>query len=419
MDLEFTDELRDFQREVRAVIEERLPADIRAKVERFLALGKDDYHRWQDILAERGWLVYSWPVEHGGTGWSPVQGYIFEEEMGRARAPRIIPLRAEDGRPGDLHLRQRRAEGEVPAAHRCEPDVVVPGLLGAGRRFRPREPAHPRGPRRRPLRRQRDQDLDHRRTLGGHDVLPRAHRYRGQAAGRDLLPPHRHARSGGRGPAHRHHGRRPGDQHRLPHGREGAGREPHRRGEPGWTYAKFLLGHERFGIARLSESKARLAYLSEIARNHHVGGTLLADDTDFVRSVAETEIELTALEFTELRALMNAEQGKAPGVEANMLKIRGTEVQQKISGMLMKAMGYYALPYVPEAMEYGWNEAPIGPEHRIGAGAGVLQHAQDDDLRRDQRDPAQHHRQDGAGGMSRIPLPFPEEPARGPHGAAP
>ena len=92
MDLEFTDELRDFQREVRAVIEERLPADIRTKVERFLTLGKDDYLRWQDILAERGWLVYSWPVEHGGTGWSPVQGYIFEEEMGRARAPRIIPF---------------------------------------------------------------------------------------------------------------------------------------------------------------------------------------------------------------------------------------------------------------------------------------------------------------------------------------
>ena len=85
-----------------------------------------------------------------------------------------------------------------------------------------------------------------------------------------------------------------------------------------------------------------------------------------MRSVAETEIELTALEFTELRALMNAEQGKAPGVEANMLKIRGTEVQQKISEMLMKAMGYYALPYVPEAMEYGWNEAPSGPGYASG-----------------------------------------------------
>ena len=85
-----------------------------------------------------------------------------------------------------------------------------------------------------------------------------------------------------------------------------------------------------------------------------------------MRSVAETEIELTALEYTELRALMDAEQGKSPGVEANMLKIRGTEVQQKISGMLMKAMGNYAAPCVPEAMEYGWNGAPVGPEYAAG-----------------------------------------------------
>ena len=134
----------------------------------------------------------------------------------------------------------------------------------------------------------------------------------------------------------------------------------------GWTYAKFLLGHERFGIARLAESKARLARLKDIARNHRVGGTLLAEDADFMRSVAETEIELTALEYTELRALMDAGEGKAPGVEANMLKIRGTDVQQKISGMLMKAMGYYAAPHVPEAMEYGWNEAPVGPAYAAG-----------------------------------------------------
>lgn len=134
----------------------------------------------------------------------------------------------------------------------------------------------------------------------------------------------------------------------------------------GWTYAKFLLGHERFGIARLSESKARLENLKAIARGHRVGGNLLANDTEFTRSVAELEIELTALEYTELRALMNAEHGGAPGVEANMLKIRGTDVQQKISEMLMKAMGYYALPHVPEALEYGWNEEPIGPAHAAG-----------------------------------------------------
>ena len=187
----------------------------------------------------------------------------------------------------------------------------------------------------------------------------------------------------------------------------------------GWTCAKFLLGHERFGIARLSESKARLAYLGEIARRHRVGGALLADDPDFMRSVAETEIELTALEFTELRALMNAEQGEAPGVEANILKIRGTEVQQKISEMLMKAMGLLRPPLRARSDGIRLERGADRVGARIGAGAGVLQHAQDHDLRRDQRDPAQHHRQDGAGGMNRKSLPSPGDPARGPRGAGP
>ena len=366
MDLEFTDELRDFQREVRAVIEERLPADIRTKVERFLTLGKDDYLRWQDILAERGWLVYSWPVEHGGTGWSPVQGYIFEEEMGRARAPRIIPFGPKMVGPVICTFGSDAQKAKYLPAIAANETWWCQGYS---------EPDA--GSDLASLRTRAVRDGDHYVVNGTKTWTTAAHwadmmfclvRTDTEAKPQEgisflLLDM-----------------RDPGVEVRPIVTMDG-GREintvyltdvkvpvENRIGEEnrGWTCAKFLLGHERFGIARLSESKARLAYLSEIARNHHVGGTLLADDIDFMRSVAETEIELTALEYTELRALMNAEQGKAPGVEANMLKIRGTEVQQKISGMLMKAMGYYALPYVPEAMEYGWNEAPIGPEHASG-----------------------------------------------------
>ena len=366
MDLEFTEELRDFQREVRAVIEERLPADIRTKVERFLALGKDDYLRWQDILAERGWLVYSWPVEHGGTGWSPVQGYIFEEEMGRARAPRIMPFGPKMVGPvictfgSDAQKAKYLPAIAANEAWWCqgysEPDA---GSDLAS------------------LRTRAVRDGDHYVVNGTKTWTTAAHwadmmfclvrtdtEVKPQEGISFLLLDMRD----------------PGVEVRPIVTMDG-GREintvyltdvkvpvENRIGEEnrGWTYAKFLLGHERFGIARLSESKARLAYLKDIARRHRVGGALLADDDDFMRSVAETEIELTALEYTELRALMDAEQGKAPGVEANMLKIRGTDVQQKISEMMMKAMGYYALPFVPEAMEYGWNEAPIGPEYAAG-----------------------------------------------------
>ena len=366
MDLEFTDELRDFQREVRAFIEERLPADIRTKVERFLALGKDDYLRWQDILAERGWLVYSWPVEHGGTGWSPVQGYIFEEEMGRARAPRIMPFGPKMVGPVICTFGSDAQKAKYLPAIAANETWWCQGYS---------EP-------------DAGSDLASLRTRavrdGDHYVVNGTKTWTTAAHWADMMFCLVRTDTG----VKPQEGisfllvdmRDPGVEVRPIVTMDG-GREintvyltdvkvpvENRIGEEnkGWTYAKFLLGHERFGIARLSESKARLAYLSEIARSHHVGGTLLADDADFMRSVAETEIELTALEFTELRALMNAEQGKAPGVEANMLKIRGTEVQQKISEMLMKAMGWYALPHVPEAMEYGWNEAPIGPEYASG-----------------------------------------------------
>ena len=366
MDLEFTDELRDFQQEVRAFIEERLPGDLRTKVERFLTLGKDDYRRWQDILAEKGWLVYSWPEEHGGTGWSPVQCYLFEEETGRARAPRIIPFGPKMVGPVIYTFGTDAQKAKyLPAIARnetwwcqgySEPDA--------------------------------GSDLANLRTRairdGDHYVVNGTKTWTTGAQWADMMfclvrtDPEVKPQEGISFLLVDM--RDPGVEVRpivtLDGGREintvylTDVRVPVENlvGEEnrGWTCAKFLLGHERFGIARLSESKARLSYLKDIARSHRVGGTRLADDTDFMRSVAQTEIEVTALEFTELRALMSAEQGEAPGVEANMLKIRGTEVQQKISQMLMKAMGYYALPHVPEAMEHGWNEAPIGPEYAVG-----------------------------------------------------
>ena len=366
MDLEFTDELRDFQQEVRAFIEERLPGDLRTKVERFLTLGKDDYLRWQDILAEKGWLVYSWPKEHGGTGWSPAQRYIFEEETGRARAPRIIPFGPKMVGPVIYTFGTDAQKAMyLPAIARnetwwcqgySEPDA--------------------------------GSDLASLRTRavrdGDHYVVNGTKTWTTAAHWADMMFCLVRTDTGVKpqeGISFVLVDMRDSGVEVRPIVTIDGGREintvyltdvkvpiENRVGEEnkGWTYAKFLLGHERFGIARLAESKARLSYLKQIARRHRVGGTLLADDADFMRSVAETEIDLTALEFTELRALMDAEQGKTPGVEANMLKIRGTDVQQKISELLMKAMGYYALPYVPESMEYGWNETPIGPDYAAG-----------------------------------------------------
>ncbi len=372
MDLEFTDELRDFRREVRAFIEERLPGDLRTKVERFLTLGKDDYLRWQDILAEKGWLVHSWPEEYGGTGWSPVQHYIFEEEMARANAPRIVPFGP-------------KMVGPVICTFGTDAQKAkyLPDIAG-NRTWWCQGYSEPDA----------GSDLASLRTRairdGDHYVVNGAKTWTTGAHWADMMFCLVRTDTG----AKPQEGisfvlvdmRDPGVEVRPIVTIDG-GREINtvhltdvkvpvedRVGEEnrGWTCAKFLLGHERFGIARLAESKARLSYLKEIARRHRVGGTLLADDADFMHRVAETEIELAALEFTELRALMDAERGKAPGVEANMLKVRGTEVQQKLSELLMKAMGYYALPHVPEAMEHGWNEAPVGPGYAAGPAAAYF-----------------------------------------------
>ena len=363
MNLEFTEELRGFQQEVRAFVEEYLPGDLREKVIRAFPLGKEDFVRWQDILATKGWLVYSWPVEHGGTGWSPVQRYIFEEEMGRANAPRIIPFGPKMVGPVICAFGSERQKAKYL------PPIARNETLWCQGYSEPDAGSDLASLRMRAIR------------IGDHYVVDGTKTWTTAAQWADMMfclvrtDTDSKPQEGISCLLIDMHD--PGVDVRPIVTMDG-GREINtvyfsgvkvpvedRIGEEnrGWTYAKFLLGHERFGIARLAESKARLRRLKDIARSHRVGGGLLAEDPDFARSVAEVEIELTALEYTELRALMDAEQGAAPGVEGNMLKIRGTELQQTISEMLMKAVGYYAAPYLPEAMEFGWNEEPIGPEH--------------------------------------------------------
>jgi alkylation response protein AidB-like acyl-CoA dehydrogenase len=126
----------------------------------------------------------------------------------------------------------------------------------------------------------------------------------------------------------------------------------------GWTYAKFLLGHERTNIAGVGSSKRELARLKRIAASERKGGRPLIDDPLFAANIAQVEVDLWALEITNLRVLSAESGAKAPGPEASILKIRGTEIAQRISELLMRAVGPYALPYRREAMEAGWQADP-------------------------------------------------------------
>ena len=115
----------------------------------------------------------------------------------------------------------------------------------------------------------------------------------------------------------------------------------------GWTCAKFLLSHERTGIAGVGASKRELQYLKHIATQEKEGGRPLMEDPLFRDRVARVEIDLMALEITCLRVASADRDGKAPGPEASILKIKGTEIQQSLTELAMQAVGPMAQPFKP------------------------------------------------------------------------
>jgi alkylation response protein AidB-like acyl-CoA dehydrogenase len=132
----------------------------------------------------------------------------------------------------------------------------------------------------------------------------------------------------------------------------------------GWTYAKFLLLHERSGIAGVARSKNAVRRLKEIARAEAADDDrALIETPEFRRKVSELEVDLTALEYTELRALAREEAGGGPGVETSLLKIKGTEIQQRLTELTLEAVGAYAAPDFRHFPETGGNELPIGPDY--------------------------------------------------------
>ncbi len=135
----------------------------------------------------------------------------------------------------------------------------------------------------------------------------------------------------------------------------------------GWTYAKFLLGYERTGMATIGRSRRQLKEVRKIAASEPLGEGTLLDDPKFREKAAAIEIDLLALESLVLQVLAEQSAGANPGPESSFLKIKGTEIQQALSELLLEAVGNYAHPFVPEALEHGWNEEPIGPAYAAAA----------------------------------------------------
>lgn len=361
MDLSFTAQELEFRDEVRDYLRANLPRHLSEKNRKGLRLDKEDYEEWHDILRKKGWLAVSWPTEHGGPGWNVVQKYIFDVECGLANAPRVVPFGF---------------------------NMLGPVLLKYGSEA------------------QKNYYLP--RILSGEDWWCQG--YSEPGAGSDL--------AGLRTSAVRH------DDHYVVNGQKTwttLGQHANKifclvRTNPdvkkqegisfmlldmtdpgisvnpivtidggaeinevfidnvevpvadlvgeenkGWTYAKYLLTHERTGIANIGHATAQFESMKRIVNAQTRAGKPLLDDPYFASRLAKLEIELEAMRITNLRMVAAAAETGAPGPESSILKVLGAKIRQEITDVARRAVGPYALPYIPEAFDLDFDD-PVGPD---------------------------------------------------------
>lgn len=368
MKLDFAAADLAFRDEVRAFVADRLDPQIRRKVELGLRLEREDYVAWYTQLHERGWITPGWPTEHGGPGWTPLQRYIFDEETLLGGAPRIIASGI--NMLGPVLIRfgtEAQKRRYLPAIRRSETwwaqGFSEPGAgsdLAAVRTAAVREG---------------DEFI-----VNGHKVWTSYAQWCSmmfalvrtdpQAAKPqegisflliDMSSPGVQVR-----PIRMLDGGTDLNEVYLDNVRVPADNlvgELHQ----GWTCGKFLLGHERTGIAGIGSCKQQLARVRSVAREQGI-----ASDPVLQRRLAQFEAELMALEFTGLRMLSAHQASRVPGVEASVLKVRGTELRQALYELLLEVAGPQAVPFEERAMTLEGSEGFASPPGLASLAANYL-----------------------------------------------
>ncbi len=333
MDLNYSSEESAFRDEVRSWLNAHLPKDLRDKMASYGHLSKEDLLRWHRILAKKGWVAPGWPKEWGGTGWNVVQRYIFEEELGYAGTPPLIPFGLNMCAPVLLHFgTEAQKKRFLPRIYNGE-DFWCQGYSEPGS-----------GSDLASLKTKAVRTADHYLVNGQKTWTTLAH-YADWIFCLVRTDP-----TGGK----RQEGisfllmdmRTPGitvrplilmdgahevnevffDDVKVP-----AENLVHEEGK-GWTVAKYLLGHERMNTGRIGESKRQLAKLKELS-------SARMKDSRFRDRLSRLEVELTALEITNLRFLDRMRRtGQPPGADVSMLKIKGTEIQQALTELMIDAV---------------------------------------------------------------------------------
>jgi alkylation response protein AidB-like acyl-CoA dehydrogenase len=347
MDLNYSQEELAFRDEVRAWLTANLPQELRDKVARYEELSREDLLRWHRILAKKGWVAPAWPVEWGGTGWNVVQRYVFEEECGFAGTPPLVPF----------------------GLMMCGPVLLRFGTEAQKKRFLPRiyhgddfwcqgysEPGSGSDLASLKTRaeRRRDDKLGDHYVVNGQKIWTTLGHYAdwifclvrtdSSMAKKqegisflliDMKTPGITVR-----PLVLMDGGHEVNEVFFDDVKVPAENLVHEEGK-GWTVAKYLLGYERMNTGRIGGSKRELAKLKEFAaRQPGDDGRPLIEDPRFRDKLTRVEVELMALEITNLRFLDRMRRtGQPPGADVSMLKIKGTEIQQALTELFMQAVG--------------------------------------------------------------------------------
>lgn len=355
MDLSYTKDEIAFRDEVRSFLDEKLPEELSAKVASGAVLSKAEHDRWHAILNEKGWLAPNWPEEYGGCAWNAVQRHIFEEESARANAPRIVPFGLSMLAPVLMKF-----------GSDAQRDHYLPRIL-SGEDWWCQGYSEPgAGSDLASLKTRAVRDGDHYivngqktwTTLGQYAnkifCLVRTDPNVKQQEGISFLLIDMDT---------------PGIEVRPIKLLDGTPevnevwftdvRVPAENlvGEEnmGWTYAKYLLTHERTSYAHIAGKKAEMAEIGRIMAEPGPHGPALAEDADFRRRYASVEAELATLEATTLRTLASVSSGEAPGDESSILKVRATEVAQAITELKLELAAWYGLRAVRDRSRPDWN----------------------------------------------------------------
>jgi alkylation response protein AidB-like acyl-CoA dehydrogenase len=375
MDLRFTPEELAFRDEVRGFIRDNLPADISARLHDGDSASKEDIVTWQRILNKKGWAAYSWPKEYGGPGWTAVQKMIFLEEIQTYPAPEVNPFNITMLGPVLMQFGTPEQKERFLPRMRNLDDWWCQGFSepGAGSDLAALKTA---------ARREGDEYI-----VNGQKIwTSTAHiadwcfclvRTNPNAAKRqegisflliDMKTPGITVRPIISIDGHHHLNEVFFDDVRVP-----VKMRVYEENK-GWDCAKFLLGNERTGIARIGKSKERIKFAKEKAREMREGGRPLSEDPEFRRRIAQLETEAKALEITQLRVISayDKEGGNKPDPLSSVLKVKGTELLQATTELAMDVGGPLSMPFWDEEMEILSNEPEIGPQWATAATRGYL-----------------------------------------------